>query len=169
MSSINENNFFCLFKRRNKKCIFIVTFSFIIHEVKHFLRCLLIIYTFYWRSGSCLSYYIWLYCCVLDEGTLGLRSSYASLWPLPREKGTFQHLHECTIWVSSALFLFFTHLKKKKLWGWYFCYWFVRALYTPIIINPFVKILAIISPTSCHLISWFKKCSELYIFWCQII
>lgn len=117
------------------------------------------------------SYYIWL-CCVLGEGTLGLRSRCASLWPLPRKRGTFQHLHKCTIWVSSALFLFFTYLKKekrKKPWCWYFYYRLVRALYTPIIINPFVKILAKVSPTSCHLISRFKKCSGLYIFWYQMV
>lgn len=113
---------FLSIQRAKWKCIFVLIFGFIINEVKHFLRCLLVIYTsFYWRSGSCLSYYMWLCCYVLDEGTLGLRSSYASLWPLPREKGTFQHLHKCTMWVSSALFLFFTHLKKeKKKWFLFF-------------------------------------------------
>lgn len=108
---------------RQKICIFVLFCSLVIMRVNIFSEVYWsFLFPFHWRSCSCHSCDIRLCCCVLDEGTLGLRSSYASLWLLPREKGTFQHLHHVG---CSCLLLFL--LQFKKLGCWYFYYWFVRA------------------------------------------
>lgn len=78
VSPANENYIYIFVNLKGKSLYFVLSCSLIINEVRHFLWYLLAIYiSFYWRTCSCLSYYIWLCPCVLGEGTLGLRSSSA--------------------------------------------------------------------------------------------
>lgn len=112
-------------------------------------------YICYWVSCSHPGYYMQLI-VVLHPGwgDPGLRSSYASLWPLPRQKGTFQHLYKCAIWVSSDMLLFFTHFLNIECWCFY--YWFVRALYTFIALTLLSEFWLLFPQLPVyHLILWF--------------
>lgn len=105
VSPVNESKILCQLERQ-KMCIFVLLCSLVIMRVNIFSEVYWsFLFPFHGRSCSCHSYDIRLCCCVLDEGTLGLRNIYASLWLLPREKGAFQHLHHRG---CSGLLLFFT-------------------------------------------------------------
>ena len=109
-------------------------------------------FSFYQSSCFCLGCYIWAFCSPSTSSVPGLsRHENWSGLPFP-SPGDLP-----TQWSNPWLL----HCQVDSL--------SLSHFYIPKMINSFIKILLIIfSNVWLSLISWFKKCSKLYIFLCQI-